>query len=53
MVLAEPIKQLRSGMIEIEETKELMKITIKALKLLSEAPEAMSKRQPIPIVPYG
>src|SRR5699024_3892334 len=53
--LAKTIKQLSSDMpeIEIKETKELIKVPIKALKLLSEVLEAMSKGQPISIVPMA
>lgn len=53
--LAETIKQLKSDIpeIEIEETKEQIKIPIKALKLLSEVLEAMGKGQPISIVPLA
>ena len=39
--------------IEIEETKEQIKIPIKALRLLSEILEAMNKGQPISIVPMA
>lgn len=39
--------------IEIKETKELIKVPIKALKLLSEVLEAMSKGQPRSIVPMA
>ena len=53
--LAEAIKQLKSEEpeIEIEESKEHIKIPIKALKLLSDILEAMSKGQPISIVPMA
>lgn len=53
--LAKTIKQLSSDMpeIEIKETKELIKVPIKALKLLSEVLEAMSKGQPRSIVPMA
>ncbi|SRR5699024_978450 len=53
--LAKTIKQLSSDMpeIEIKETKELIKVPIKALKLLSEVLETMSKGQPISIVPMA
>src|SRR5690625_5807484 len=50
--LAEAIKQLKSEEpeIEIEESKEHIKIQIKASKLLSDILEAMSKGQHISIV---
>lgn len=53
--LAEVIKHLKTEEpeIEIEETNEHIKIPMKALKLLSEILEAMSKGQPISIVPIA
>src|SRR5690625_900227 len=53
--LAQAIKQLHSNEpeIEVEETKEQIKIPIKALKLLSDILEAMGKGQPISIVPMA
>src|SRR5690625_980427 len=49
------LKQLKSEEpeIEVEETKEHIKIPIKALRLLSDILEAMSKGQPIAIVPMA
>lgn len=54
-VLATVLKQLKSEEpeIEVEETKEHIKIPIKALRLLSDILEAMSKGQPISIVPMA
>lgn len=53
--LATVLKQLKSEEpeIEVEETKEHIKIPIKALRLLSDILEAMSKGQPISIVPMA
>lgn len=53
--LATILKQLKSEEpeIEVEETKEHIKIPIKALRLLSDILEAMSKGQPISIVPMA
>lgn len=53
--LAEVIKQLKSDEpeIEVEETKEHIKIPIKALRLLAGILEAMSEGQPISIVPMA
>lgn len=53
--LAKVLKQLKSEEpeIEVEETQEQIKIPIKALKLLSKILEAMSKGQPISIVPMA
>ena len=53
--LAAVLKQLKSEEpeVEIEETKEHIKIPIKALRLLSDILEAMSKGQPISIVPMA
>lgn len=53
--LAEVLKQLKTEepQIEVEETNEQIKIPLRALKLLSEILEAMSKGQPISIVPMA
>lgn len=53
--LAGVLKQLKSEEpeIEVEETKEHIKIPIKALRLLSDILEAMGKGQPVSIVPMA
>ena len=53
--LATMIKELQSNTaeIEIEETKEKIKIPLSALKLFAQILEAMSKGKPISIVPIA
>lgn len=53
--LAEVLKELKTDApeIEIEETKEKIKIPLEALKLFAEILEAMSKGSPISIVPIA
>ncbi|MCB0759919.1 MAG: helix-turn-helix domain-containing protein [Flavobacteriales bacterium] len=53
--LAATLKQLKdeNPEIEIEETKELIKVPLNALKLLAQVLKAMSKGNPISIVPVA
>lgn len=54
-VLASVINELKSEYpeIEIEETRERIKIPIRALKLLSEILQAMSLGKPISLIPHA
>ncbi len=54
-VLASVINELKSENpeIEIEETRERIKIPIRALKLLSEILQAMSQGKPISLIPHA
>lgn len=53
--LAEVLKELKTEVpeIEIEETKEKIKIPLEALKLFAQILDAMSKGNPISIVPVA